>query len=136
MSCGSGGGCHWTMMDWFVRPLATIFFGGALGASSLSINLTDARRKKKTGTEQKRVMLHFIGHPVMRISVLLMSGCSSSSYHLLSNISINTDSFMCRSSMLSEWAEKEPNSKSPQVTLSLSLVSPDKRAATSQRSTS
>ena len=40
LSWGSGGGCHWTMMDWFVRPLATIFFGGALGASSLSINLT------------------------------------------------------------------------------------------------
>lgn len=26
-------------MDWFVRPLATMFFGGALGGSSLSINL-------------------------------------------------------------------------------------------------
>lgn len=38
-SWGSGGGCHWTIMDWFVRPLATIFFGGALGGSSLSINL-------------------------------------------------------------------------------------------------
>lgn len=38
-SWGSGGGCHWTIMDWFVRPLATIFLGGALGGSSLSINL-------------------------------------------------------------------------------------------------
>lgn len=28
-------------MDWLVRPLATMFFGGALGASSRSINLTD-----------------------------------------------------------------------------------------------
>ena len=35
----SGGGCHCTMMDWLVRPLATIFLGGALGGSSGNINL-------------------------------------------------------------------------------------------------
>lgn len=46
LSCGSGGGCHWTMMDWLVRPLATMFFGGALGASSLSINLKHTTREK------------------------------------------------------------------------------------------
>lgn len=27
------------MIDWLVRPLATMFFGGALGGSSGSINL-------------------------------------------------------------------------------------------------
>lgn len=27
------------MMDWLVRPLATMFFGGALGGSSGNINL-------------------------------------------------------------------------------------------------
>lgn len=48
LSWGSGGGCHWTMMDWFVRPLATIFFGGALGASSLSINLTQTQKERET----------------------------------------------------------------------------------------
>lgn len=35
----SGGGCHWTIIDWLVRPLATMFLGGALGGSSGSINL-------------------------------------------------------------------------------------------------
>lgn len=45
-SWGSGGGCHWTIMDWLVRPLATIFLGGALGGSSLSINLTRTIREK------------------------------------------------------------------------------------------
>lgn len=30
----SGGGCHWIMMDWLVRPLAMTFWGGALGGSS------------------------------------------------------------------------------------------------------
>ena len=56
LSWGSGGGCHWTMMDWFVRPLATMFFGGALGASSLSINLTYTHTRRKE-REQERQMI-------------------------------------------------------------------------------
>lgn len=85
-------------------------------------------KKQEQKRERQTVMLYFIGHPVMRISALLMSWCSISSYHLLSNISINMDSLMCRSSVFSEWAKKELNSKSlSQVTLSLSLVEPDKR---------
>lgn len=44
-------------------------------------------------------------------------------FHLLSNILINMDSFMCRSSMFSERAKQELNSKPlSQVTLLLSLV--------------
>lgn len=101
LSCGSGGGCHWTMMDWFVRPLATIFFGGALGASSLSINLTDTHKEKKTEQKQERqmIMLYFISRPVMTISVMPMSRCSICPFHLVSNISINMDGFMCTSSI-------------------------------------
>lgn len=36
------------MMDWLVRPLATMFFGGALGGSSGNINLevTDAEGRE------------------------------------------------------------------------------------------
>lgn len=80
-------------------------------------------KKQEQRRERQTVMLYFIGHPVMRISALLMSWCSISSYHLLSNISINMDSFMRRSSVFSEWAKKELNSKSlSQVTSSLSLV--------------
>lgn len=70
LSCGSGGGCHWTIIDWFVRPLATIFFGGALGASSRSINLTGMHeKKKKKKRERQMIMLYFIRCPVIRASV-------------------------------------------------------------------
>lgn len=46
----SGGGCHCTMMDWLVLPLATMFFGGALGGSSGNINLKIKiyQRERKT----------------------------------------------------------------------------------------
>lgn len=67
-SWGSGGGCHWTIMDWLVRPLATIFFGGALGGSSLSINLIHTIRER-------------IGKfPGVRASVWLMSGVCPASH--------------------------------------------------------
>lgn len=56
LSWGSGGGCHWTIMDWFVRPLATIFFGGALGASSLSMSLTHTDREKEREGHRKIIM--------------------------------------------------------------------------------
>ncbi|TNN73364.1 hypothetical protein EYF80_016527 [Liparis tanakae] len=54
LSCSSGGGCHCTMMDWLVRPLATMFFGGALGASSLSINLTKTHTRGTREGERER----------------------------------------------------------------------------------
>lgn len=53
LSCGSGGGCHWTMMDWLVRPLATMFLGGALGASSRSINLAGSRSEGRVSAADK-----------------------------------------------------------------------------------
>lgn len=56
LSWGSGGGCHWTIIDWFVRPLATIFFGGALGASSLSMSLTHTDRRKEREGHRKIIM--------------------------------------------------------------------------------
>jgi hypothetical protein len=41
------------MMDWLVRPLATMFFGGALGGSSGNINLqTEDGRETETGSQQ------------------------------------------------------------------------------------
>lgn len=66
LSWGSGGGCHWTMMDWFVRPLATIFFGGALGASSLSINLTQTQKERE---HERQIMLITFIRCLMRMEV-------------------------------------------------------------------
>lgn len=57
-------------MDWFVRPLATIFFGGALGGSSLSINLIRTIRETNG---------YF--SPDIHASVLLMSSFFSSGPH-------------------------------------------------------
>lgn len=70
-------------MDWFVRPLATIFFGGALGASSLSINLHTQREKERQQGRQM-VLTKFIRLPVMRISVCAQHSSPSSgiTYHI------------------------------------------------------
>lgn len=59
------------------------------------------QRKKKTEQKQERqmIMLYFISRPVMTISVMPMSRCSICPFHLVSNISINMDGFMCTSSI-------------------------------------
>lgn len=61
----SGGGCHCTMMDWLVLPLATMFFGGALGGSSGSISL-----------EKKRLSETLVS-PEVPTALILSWGCGA-----------------------------------------------------------
>lgn len=66
------------MMDWLVRPLATMFLGGALGASSRSINLADsASAERVSGIDKLLYTLFLLGAAVIRARRWLTSNLSS-----------------------------------------------------------